>query len=133
MKHIAKNLRNTASLILFLILASLLAAPSFSMAARAKADTIGKAQRFKDPQRLQKAIHVLIQKAQTQQRIINDWHRRSRLEAEKARAKNRKVAVKMSPATTRACHIQLAMARTQEDITIPGCRIDLKNHVSLRK
>jgi hypothetical protein len=124
MNKISKKLLVSASpIILPICLASILALPAISISASPKSDVVGKPQRINDPQRLQKAMSALLQKAYAQQKMINNWHRKARLENAKMEAKKRKEDNRaMAAASQRACQIQLAMARTPEDITIPGCR-----------
>ncbi len=122
-KIVEKLLATASPIILFICLASISALPAISNAADTKLDAIGKPQTIHDPQKLQIAMHALLQKAYAQQKIINGWHRKARLEAAKVEAKKRKESTKvLAAASRRACQIQLAMARTPEDITIPGCR-----------
>lgn len=123
MTKMVEKLLATASPIILLILVSIFALPAFLIAASAKSDVVGKPQRIQDPQKLQKTMHALLQKAYAQERIINNWHRKARLENAKMEAKKRKENNgAMAAASRRACQIQLAMARSPEDITIPGCR-----------
>jgi len=79
---------------------------------------------MQDHEKLQKAVYALLQKANVQHKLITDWHQRARLENSKMQAKNHGQSTKAiaAAASKRACQIQLAMARTPEDITIPGCR-----------
>jgi hypothetical protein len=122
-KFVEKMMVTASGMILPICLASILALPAISSAASPKADVVGKPQRIQDPQRLQKAMHALLHKAYAQHRIINDWYRKARLATAKMEAKERKESAKaLAKASQRACQIQLAMARTPEDITIPGCR-----------
>ena len=129
MNRISTKLLVSASpMILAICLASILALPAISISASPKSDVVGKPQRIQDPQRLQKAMSALLQKAYAQQKIINNWHRKARLENAKMEAKQRKENNRaMAEASRRACQIQLAMARTPEDITIPGCRPTTKS------
>jgi hypothetical protein len=110
--------------IILLIFLIILVVPTLLFAASAKSDILGKPQRIQDPVKLQKAVYALLQKANVQHKLITDWHQRARLESNKIQAKNNGQNNKapVAAATKRACQIQLAMARTPEDITIPGCR-----------
>jgi hypothetical protein len=74
-------------------------------------------------------MHALVQKAYVQQKQITQWHERARLESKKMQARNygQNNKALVATATKRACQIQLAMARTPEDVTIPGCRATQKN------
>ncbi len=122
-KIVEKMLVTASPMILPICLASILALPAISSAASSKADVVGKPQRIQDPQKLYNVMSGLLYKAYAQQKIINDWHRKARLEAAKLEAKKRKESAKaLAEASRRACQIQLAMARTPDDITIPGCR-----------
>lgn len=124
MENKTYKLLNYASPLTLLILLYILVFPGCLFAAGAKSDIVGKPQRIQDPGKLQKAMYALVQKASVQHNLINDWHQRARLENDKKHAKNNAQTTKVmaSAATKRACQIQLAMARTPEDITIPGCR-----------
>lgn len=130
MTKIAEKLLKAASLIILLILVSILALPASPIAAGAKPNGVGKPQSIQDPQRLQNAMHALLQRAYAQQKIINDWHGKARLVNAKAQTGKREESNKASgeAASLRACQIQLAMARSPEDITIPGCRLKSKTH-----
>gem|GEM_PF-3288057 len=129
MTKIVEKLLVTASpIILPICLASILALPAISISASPKPDVVGKPQRIQDPQKLQNAMHALLQKAHAQHKIINNWHRKARLETARMEAKKRKESAKaLAAASRRACQIQLAMARTPEDITIPGCQPTAKS------
>lgn len=123
-----QELLKSASPAILLILVSILSFPSFSFATGPKPDPVGKPERIQ-PQRLQYVMHALLQKAYAQEKIINNWHRKARLEATKMEAKKRRESAKaMTAASRRACQIQLAMVRTPEDITIPGCRPKSRTH-----
>jgi hypothetical protein len=129
MTKIAEKFLKAVSLIILLILVSILALPASLIAAGAKPKEVGKPQRIQNPQKLENAMHTLLQKAYAQQKIINGWHRKARLETARMEAKEREESAKaLAAASRRACQIQLAMARTPEDITIPGCRFKSKTH-----
>ena len=121
MTKIADKLLLAPPIILLICLASIL--PAMSIAASLKSDVVGKPQKIHDSEKLQKAMYALVQKAQVQHKLINEWHEKARLEAKKMQAKNNGQNTKptAAAATRRACQIQLAMERTPEDITIPGC------------
>ncbi len=84
----------------------------------------GKTQKVQDPERINKALYALLQKADAQRKIINEWNRKRQLEQTKMQVKEReqRTDVMTAEASRRACQVQLAMARTPADITIPGCR-----------
>jgi hypothetical protein len=124
MKKKGRKLLMNASPAILLILISILSFPCFSFAAGTKLAMVGKPQRIQDPQRLERAMEGLLNKAYSQHRIINNWYRKAKLaaakmQAEKSKERSRTLATE---ASRRACQIQLAMTRTPEDITIPGCR-----------
>jgi hypothetical protein len=123
MKTKTDKLLKNASPIILLILLCILVFPGCLVAAGSKSDVVGKPQRIQDPGKLQKAVYALLQKANVQHKLITDWHERARLESKKMQAKNHGQSTKAmaAAASKRACQIQLAMARTPEDITIPGC------------
>jgi hypothetical protein len=119
MKTSGQKLLMSASPVILLILVSMLSFPGFSFAAGTKLAMVGKPQRIQDPQRLERAMHALLQKAYSQHRIIDNWYRKARLAAAKAEAKKREETSKaLTAASKRACQIQLAMARTPEEFTI---------------
>ena len=130
MTKIEKKLLTTASLIILLVLVSVPALPASPIAAGAKPNGVGKPISIQDPQRLQQAMYALLQQANAQQKIINDWHRKARLVTAKTQNRKREESNKGSDeaASLRACQIQLAMARTPDDITIPGCRPKSRTH-----
>jgi hypothetical protein len=129
MKTMGQKLLTNTSPVILLILISILYFPGFSFATMPKPGPVGKPQRIEDPQRLQNAMRALLQKAYAQQKIINGWHRKARLETARMEAKEREESAKaLAAASRRACQIQLAMARSPEDITIPGCRFKSKTH-----
>ena len=129
MTKIAEKVLTIALQVMLLSLLNILAVPTLLIAASAKSDIIGKPQRIQDPVKFQKAVYALLQKANVQHKLITDWHQRARLENNKMQAKNHGQSSKdiAAAASKRACQIQLAMARTPEDITIPGCRATGKN------
>ena len=128
MKNKGQKLLTNASPVILLILISILFFPGFSFASGAKPSGVGQPYRIQSPQRLQGAMHALLQRAYSQHRIINNWYRKARLAAAKMRAKERKERSRaLTAASRRACQIQLAMARSPEDITIPGCRPTAKS------
>ncbi len=95
------------------------------MATGPKPSNVGLPQKIQDPEKLQRALYALLQKADVQSKIVNNWHRKARLETAHMEAENRKQDTKVgavAAASLRACQIQLAVARSQDDITIPGCR-----------
>ncbi len=100
-----------------------MALPAMSIAAGPKSYIVGKPQKIQDPEKFEKVMHALVQKAYVQHKLITEWHERARSEAKKMQAKNdRQNKALAAAAAERACQIQLAMARSPEDITIPGCR-----------
>jgi hypothetical protein len=129
MIKVSEKWMTVAPSIILLILSIILTVPALLMAAGSKSD-IGEPQRIQDPVKLQKAVYALLQKANVQHKLITDWHQRARLESKKMQAKNHGQGTKAiaAAASKRACQIQLAMARTPEDITIPGCRATGKTH-----
>ena len=129
MTKIAEKVLTIALPVMLLSLLNILAVPTLLIAASAKSDIIGKPQRIQDPVKFQKAVYALLQKANVQHKLITDWHQRARLESNNMQAKNHGQSSKdiAAAASKRACQIQLAMARTPEDITIPGCRATGKN------
>jgi len=129
MTKIAEKLLTIALSVMLLSLLNILGVPTLLIAASAKLDIIGKPQRMQDHEKLQKAVYALLQKANVQHKLITDWHQRALLENNKKQAKNHGQSTKAiaAAASKRACQIQLAMARTPEDITIPGCRATGKN------
>jgi hypothetical protein len=124
MKEKVDKLFKYASPLILLMLLYILVFPGYLLAAGAKSDIVGKPQRIQDAGKFQKAMYALVQKASVQHKLINEWHQRARLESNKMQAKNQGQTTKVmaSAASKRACQIQLAMARSPEDITIPGCR-----------
>ncbi len=124
MKNNTDKLFKNASPIIMLILVCILLGSGSLFAASPKSDNTGKPQRIQDSEKLQKVMYALLQKANVQHKLITDWHQRVRLENNKKQAKNHGQSTKAiaAAASKRACQIQLAMARTPEDITIPGCR-----------
>jgi hypothetical protein len=128
MVKVAEKWMTVAPSIILLILSIILAVPALLIAAGAKSDIVGKPQRIQDAGKLEKAMYALVQKASVQHKLINDWHQRARLESNKMQAKNQGQSTKAmaSAASKRACQIQLAMAQSPEDITIPGCRATQK-------
>ncbi len=124
MKNKRDKLFKNASRTILLILVCILVFPGCLFAASPKSEAVGKPLRIQDSGKLQKAVYALVQKAGLQQNLINDWHQRARLESKKMQAKDQGQNSKAiaAAASKRACQIQLAMARTPEDITIAGCR-----------
>ncbi len=94
MKKIAENLLTNAPRISLLILAIILVFPAFSTAAGPDPSSVGQAQKIQDPQKLQRALYTLLHKAQAQNKIINDWHRKALSKAAQAKAKNSKLSSK---------------------------------------
>ena len=129
MKSITETLVGKALLTGAIFLLGIFALPANLIAGSSKMDIVGQ-WRMVQPEDLQNALHALLQKANVQQAKMTQWHRNARLEQDKmqikTQAKNReqdtKVGAVVAAASLRACQIQLAMARSQDDITIPGCR-----------
>ncbi len=125
MENKTDKLFKNASQTIFVILVCILVFTGCSFAAGSKSDIVGKPQRIQDAGKLQKVMHDLVQKAYAQHKQITQWHESARLESKKMQAKNygQNNKALVATASKRACQIQLAMARTPEDITIPGCRV----------
>ncbi len=122
MKTRGQKLLTNASPAILLIVITILSFPGFSFATMPKPGPVGKPERIQ-PQKLQNLMSALLQKAYSQRKVISDWHRKARLAAAKAEANKRKERSRaLTAASKRACQIQLAMARSPADITIPGCR-----------
>jgi len=124
MKSITETLVGKALLTGAIFLLGIFALPANLIAGSSKMDIVGQ-WRMVQPENLQNALHALLQKAQVQNAKMTQWHRKARLEQDKMQAKNREQDTKVgavAAASLRACQIQLAMARSQDDITIPGCR-----------
>jgi len=124
MKSITETLVGKALLTGAIFLLGIFALPANLIAGSSKMDIVGH-WRMVQPEKLQNALHALLQKAQVQNAKMTQWHRKARLEQDKMQAKNREQDTKVgavAAASLRACQIQLAMARSQDDITIPGCR-----------
>ena len=132
MKSITETLVGKALLTGAIFLLGIFALPANLIAGSSKMDIVGQ-WRVVQPEKLQNALHALLQKAQVQNAKMTQWHRKAQLEQDKMQvkmqakmqAKNREQETKVgaeAAASLRACQIQLAMARSQDDITIPGCR-----------
>jgi hypothetical protein len=128
MKSITETLVGKALLTGAIFLLGIFALPANLIAGSSKMDIVGQ-WRMVQPENLQNALHALLQKAQVQNAKMTQWHRNALLEQDKMQvkmqAKNREQDTKvgaLAAASLRACQIQLAMARSQDDITIPGCR-----------
>ena len=128
MKSITETLVGKALLTGAIFFLGIFALPVNLIAGSSKMDIVGQ-WRMVQPENLQNALHALLQKAQVQNGKMTQWHRKARLEQDKMevkmQAKNREQETKVgaeAAASLRACQIQLAMARSQDDITIPGCR-----------
>ncbi|MGO9122338.1 MAG: hypothetical protein ACLQPD_32590 [Desulfomonilaceae bacterium] len=124
MTKIAEKCLTIALSVMLLILLNVLGVPALLFAVGPKSDIVGKPQRIQDSGKFQKVMYALLQKANVQHKLITDWHQMARLENNKKQAKNHGQSTKAiaAAASKRACQIQLAMARTPEDITVPGCR-----------
>jgi len=124
MKSFTETLVGKALLTGAIFLLGIFALPANLIAGSSKMDIVGQ-WRMVQPENLQNALHALLQKAQVQNAKMTQWHRKARLERDKMQVKNREQETKVgavAAASLRACQIQLAMARSQDDITIPGCR-----------
>ena len=133
MKSITETLVGKALLTGAIFLLGIFALPANLFAGSSKMDIVGH-WRMVQPEKLQNALHALLQKAQVQDAKMTQWHRKARLEQDKmpdkmqvkTQVKNleqeTKVGAVVAAASLRACQIQVAMARSQDDITIPGCR-----------
>ena len=90
MNKIAEKLLTNAPPIILLILVSILVLPAFLMATGPKPSNVGLHQKIQDPEKLQRALYALLQKADVQSKIINNWHRKARLETAHTEAKKPK-------------------------------------------
>ena len=90
MNKIAEKLLTNAPPIILLILVSILVLPAFLMATGPKPSNVGLPQKIQDPEKLQRALYALLQKADVQSKMVNNWHRKARLETTQMQAKNRK-------------------------------------------
>ena len=90
MNKIAEKLLTNAPPIILLILVSILVLPAFIMATGPKPGNVGLPQKIQDPEKLQSAVYALLQKADFQSKIINNWHRKAQLKTAHMEAKNRK-------------------------------------------
>jgi len=124
MKRTVDRLFEKTALIIPIFLLGIFLMPASLQAGNTGMAVSGKTQKLQDPERINKALYALLQKAQAQRKIINEWNLKRHLEQTKIQAKDRKqrTDVITAEASRRACQIQLAMARTPADITIPGCR-----------
>jgi hypothetical protein len=94
MKNITGKLATHAPPIILLILTMILATSALSMATGPDLSNVGQAQKIQDPQKLQRALHTLFQKAHAQNKIINAWHRKALLKTAQMKAKSRKLSRK---------------------------------------
>ncbi len=88
MKKVAEKLLTNAPPIILLILMSILVFPAYLMATGPKQGAVGHAQEIREPEKLQRALYALLQKADVQRKIINNWHRKALLATTQVQAKN---------------------------------------------
>lgn len=121
MNKIAEKLLTNAPPIILLILLSILVLPAFIMATGPKPGNVGLPQKIQDPEKLQSAVYALLQKADVQSKIMNNWRRKARLKTAHMEAKNRKQDTKViaAEASLRAFDSLTAMVGPNHMYTRP--------------
>jgi hypothetical protein len=113
----------TRGLVPILILSvGILALPEKLVGAGSGSRLAGQAQRIQDPEKMQKALYGLVQKARAQHAQLDNWHRQAQQGKAKSGIQNRRPVARVSElnyAWGKFCKARLAMTDTPVGVASP--------------